>query len=77
MEGWRYGIFQDKASGARDNRAGLQKALDYLQPGDCLQRRAKGLSRVPRRRGGIATMQKPAERILGGNAGQCLDDCFL
>jgi DNA invertase Pin-like site-specific DNA recombinase len=29
-------IFQDKASGARDNREGLQKALDYLQPGDCL-----------------------------------------
>jgi len=29
-------IFQDKASGARDNREGLQKALDYLQAGDCL-----------------------------------------
>lgn len=29
-------IFQDKASGARDTREGLQKALDYLQPGDCL-----------------------------------------
>jgi DNA invertase Pin-like site-specific DNA recombinase len=29
-------IFQDKASGARDNREGLQKALDYLKPGDCL-----------------------------------------
>jgi DNA invertase Pin-like site-specific DNA recombinase len=29
-------IFQDKASGARDNREGLQKALDYLQPDDCL-----------------------------------------
>lgn len=29
-------IFQDKASGARDNRDGLQKALDYLKEGDCL-----------------------------------------
>jgi DNA invertase Pin-like site-specific DNA recombinase len=29
-------IFQDKASGARDNRDGLLKALDYLQTGDCL-----------------------------------------
>ena len=29
-------IFQDKASGARDNREGLQKALDYLNEGDCL-----------------------------------------
>lgn len=29
-------IFQDKASGARDNREGLQKALDYLKEGDCL-----------------------------------------
>lgn len=29
-------IYQDKASGARDNREGLQKALDYLQAGDCL-----------------------------------------
>lgn len=29
-------IFQDKASGARNNREGLQKALDYLTAGDCL-----------------------------------------
>ena len=29
-------IFQDKASGARDNRDGLQKALNYLKEGDCL-----------------------------------------
>jgi DNA invertase Pin-like site-specific DNA recombinase len=29
-------IFQDKASGVRDNRDGLQKALDYLKEGDCL-----------------------------------------
>ena len=29
-------IFQDKASGAQDNREGLQKALDYLKSGDCL-----------------------------------------
>lgn len=29
-------IFQDKASGARDNREGLQQALDYLKEGDCL-----------------------------------------
>jgi DNA invertase Pin-like site-specific DNA recombinase len=29
-------IYQDKASGARDNREGLQKALDFLQSGDCL-----------------------------------------
>lgn len=29
-------IYQDKASGARDNREGLQKALNFLQAGDCL-----------------------------------------
>ncbi|AFC71702.1 recombinase family protein [Rickettsia australis] len=29
-------IFQDKASGAKDNRKGLQEVLDYLQDGDCL-----------------------------------------
>jgi DNA invertase Pin-like site-specific DNA recombinase len=29
-------IFEDKASGARDNRPGLEKALAFLQPGDCL-----------------------------------------
>lgn len=29
-------IFQDKASGVRDNRQGLQEALDYLKEGDCL-----------------------------------------
>ena len=29
-------IYQDKASGAKDNREGLQKALDFLQTGDCL-----------------------------------------
>lgn len=29
-------IYQDKVSGARDNREGLQKALDFLQFGDCL-----------------------------------------
>nr|WP_231569365.1 recombinase family protein [Rickettsia endosymbiont of Ixodes pacificus] len=29
-------IFQDKVSGAKDNRKGLQEALDYLQDGDCL-----------------------------------------
>ena len=29
-------IYKDKASGARDNREGLQKALDFLQKGDCL-----------------------------------------
>lgn len=29
-------IFQDKASGARDNREGLEKALNYLKSGDCL-----------------------------------------
>ena len=29
-------IFQDKVSGVRDNREGLQKALDYLKEGDCL-----------------------------------------
>jgi len=26
----------DKASGARDDRPGLQQALAYVQPGDCL-----------------------------------------
>jgi len=29
-------IYQDKASGAGDNPEGLEKALDFLQPGDCL-----------------------------------------
>jgi DNA invertase Pin-like site-specific DNA recombinase len=29
-------LFTDKASGARDDRPGLQQALAYVQPGDCL-----------------------------------------
>jgi DNA invertase Pin-like site-specific DNA recombinase len=29
-------LFEDKASGARDTRPGLQQALDYVRPGDCL-----------------------------------------
>jgi DNA invertase Pin-like site-specific DNA recombinase len=29
-------LFEDKASGARDDRTGLQQALDYVRPGDCL-----------------------------------------
>lgn len=29
-------LFEDKASGARDDRAGLKKALDYVCPGVCL-----------------------------------------
>jgi DNA invertase Pin-like site-specific DNA recombinase len=29
-------LFEDKASGARDARPGLQQALDYVRPGDCL-----------------------------------------
>lgn len=29
-------LFEDKASGARDDRTGLNAALDYLQAGDCL-----------------------------------------
>jgi DNA invertase Pin-like site-specific DNA recombinase len=29
-------LFEDKASGARDDRVGLKKALDYVCPGDCL-----------------------------------------
>ena len=29
-------IFEDKASGARDKRPGLQRALDFLNKGDCL-----------------------------------------
>ena len=29
-------LFEDKASGARDDRPGLQQALAYLRPGDCL-----------------------------------------
>lgn len=29
-------LFEDKASGARDDRPGLAKALEYVQAGDCL-----------------------------------------
>jgi DNA invertase Pin-like site-specific DNA recombinase len=29
-------LFEDKASGARDDRIGLKQALDYIQAGDCL-----------------------------------------
>ena len=29
-------VFEDKASGARDDRPGLQQALAYIRPGDCL-----------------------------------------
>src|ERR1041385_3157019 len=29
-------LFEDKASGARDDRSGLQQALAFVQPGDCL-----------------------------------------
>lgn len=29
-------IFEDKASGAKDKRPGLQRALDFLEPGDYL-----------------------------------------
>jgi DNA invertase Pin-like site-specific DNA recombinase len=29
-------LFEDNASGSRDNRAGLTKALAFLRPGDCL-----------------------------------------
>ncbi len=29
-------LFEDKASGARDDRQGLQQALDYVRSGDCL-----------------------------------------
>lgn len=29
-------IFEDKASGAKDQRSGLQKALEFLHLGDCL-----------------------------------------
>ena len=29
-------LFEDRASGSRDNRAGLAKALAFLRPGDCL-----------------------------------------
>ncbi len=29
-------LFADKASGARDDRSGLQQALAYVQPSDCL-----------------------------------------
>jgi DNA invertase Pin-like site-specific DNA recombinase len=29
-------LFEDKASGARDDRPGLARALDYVRPGDCL-----------------------------------------
>jgi hypothetical protein len=29
-------LFAEKASGARDDRSGLQQALDYVRPGDCL-----------------------------------------
>jgi DNA invertase Pin-like site-specific DNA recombinase len=29
-------LLEDKASGARDDRPGLAKALDFVRPGDCL-----------------------------------------
>src|SRR3989442_12932608 len=29
-------LFEDKASGARDNRPGLAQALNYVRSGDCL-----------------------------------------
>jgi DNA invertase Pin-like site-specific DNA recombinase len=29
-------LFEDRASGAKDNRPGLAKALDFMQPGDVL-----------------------------------------
>ncbi len=29
-------LFEDRASGSRDDRAGLAKALAFLRPGDCL-----------------------------------------
>lgn len=29
-------LFEDRASGARDDRPGLKKALEYVCPGDCL-----------------------------------------
>jgi DNA invertase Pin-like site-specific DNA recombinase len=29
-------LFEDRASGSRDNRPGLAKALTFLRPGDCL-----------------------------------------
>ena len=29
-------LFEDKTSGAKDKRIGLEKALAFLQPGDCL-----------------------------------------
>src|ERR1700748_2494549 len=29
-------LFEDKASGARDDRPGLARALDFVRPGDCL-----------------------------------------
>src|SRR3954466_16374404 len=29
-------LFEDRASGSRDDRAGLAKALAFLKPGDCL-----------------------------------------
>lgn len=29
-------LFEDKASGARDDRGGLKKALQFVRPGDCL-----------------------------------------
>ena len=29
-------IFQDRASGAKEDRPGLKQALQYMQPGDCL-----------------------------------------
>jgi DNA invertase Pin-like site-specific DNA recombinase len=29
-------VFEDKASGARDDRPGLQQALAFIRPGDCL-----------------------------------------
>ena len=49
-------LFEDRASGSRNDRAGLAKALAFLKPGDCFE---NGGGKVCHGSGGIVPL--PAE----------------